>query len=75
MTDVDLKGLPLPADAPEPGACIELERPEAGLVILRLVPPHRSRAVLDLPLMRDLGVALEELSREKGREGIVITGR
>ena len=75
MIDVDLTGLPLPADAPEAGACVELERPEAGLVILRLVPPHRSLAVLDLPLMRDLAVAIDELSREEGLKGLVITGR
>ncbi len=75
MIDVDLTGLPLPADAPEEGACVELERPEAGLVILRLVPPHRSLAVLDLPLMRDLAVAIDELSREDGLKGLVITGR
>jgi len=75
MRDVDLTGLPMPADAPKPGVCVELERPEAGLVILRLVPPHRSLAVLDLPLMRDLSVILDELSREKGLEGLVITGR
>ena len=75
MIDVDLTGLPLPADAPEAGACVELERPEAGLVILRLVPPHRSLAVLDLPLMRDLAVALDELSREDGLKGLVIAGR
>ena len=49
MIDIDIKGLPMPADAPKPGACIELERPEAGLVILRLVPPHRTLAVFDLP--------------------------
>ena len=75
MIEIDLKGLPLPADAPEPGACIELERPEAGLVILRLVPPHRSLAVLDLPLMRDLATQLDELSNEKGLEGLIIAGR
>ena len=75
MIDIDLKGLPLPADAPEPGACIELERPEAGLVILRLVPPHRSLAVFDLPLMRDLAVVLNTLSEEEGLKGLVITGR
>ena len=64
MIDIDIKGLPLPADSPEAGACIELERPEAGLVILRLVPPHRSLAVFDLPLMRDFAVTLNALSAE-----------
>ena len=75
MIDIDIKGLPLPADAPKAGACIELERPEAGLVILRLVPPHRTLAVFDLPLMRDLAVTLNALSEEEGLKGLVITGR
>ncbi|HVS11299.1 MAG TPA: 3-hydroxyacyl-CoA dehydrogenase NAD-binding domain-containing protein [Planctomycetota bacterium] len=65
----------LASDAPPPGACVRVERPEPGLAVLVLDPPHRSLAVLDLPLMRDLGAALERLAADEGLEGLVVTGR
>jgi 3-hydroxyacyl-CoA dehydrogenase/enoyl-CoA hydratase/3-hydroxybutyryl-CoA epimerase len=67
--------LALPSDAPPAGACVRVERPEPGLAVLVLDPPHRSLAVLDLPLMRDLGAALERLAADEGLEGLVVTGR
>ena len=65
-----------PADAPEAGTCVRLERPEEGLAVVVLDPPHRPKlAVLDLPLMRDLEAALEELARDGSLRGVVFTGR
>ena len=72
---INLAGLPLPANAPAPGSCVRLERPEPGLVLLVLDPPHRSLAVLDLPLLRDLDAALETIERDGSLHGLVITGR
>ena len=65
----------MPADAPAPGACIRIERPETGLALLVLDPPHRRLAVLDLALMRDFDAALDELAADKNLRAIVITGR
>ena len=74
--DLDLTGLPLPEEAPPEGACVELTRPEEGLALLRLVPPHRPKlAVLDLPLMRDLASALEEVGGDANLRGLIVAGR
>jgi 3-hydroxyacyl-CoA dehydrogenase/enoyl-CoA hydratase/3-hydroxybutyryl-CoA epimerase len=70
-----LDELPLPEGAPEPGACVRVERPEAGLAVVVLDPPHRKLAVLDLPLMRDLEAAIDKLANDTGLKGVVITGR
>ncbi|MCB9913613.1 MAG: enoyl-CoA hydratase/isomerase family protein [Planctomycetes bacterium] len=72
---MDLTGLPMPPDAPAPGTCIRLERPEPGLAVVVLDPPHRKLAVLDLPLMRDLDAALDELETTPDLVGVVFTGR
>lgn len=73
---IDLEGVPLPDDAPESGSCIRIERPEAGLVRLHLEPPHRPRlAVFDVPLLRDLDAALEEVAKDTSVKGLVIAGR
>ena len=72
---MDFSGYPFPENSPEPGACIRIERPEAGLAVLVLDPPHRSLAVLDAPLMRDLAAAIEELEGDSSLQGVVITGR
>jgi 3-hydroxyacyl-CoA dehydrogenase/enoyl-CoA hydratase/3-hydroxybutyryl-CoA epimerase len=72
---INIEGLSLPDDAPAPGACVRLERPEPGLALVVLDPPHRSLAVLDLPLMRDLAAAIEELSTTPDLRGVVFTGR
>ena len=71
----DHAGFPFPDNAPEPGACIRIERPEKGLAVLYLDPPHRSLAVLDGPLIRDLEAAVAELERDASLHGVVITGR
>lgn len=65
----------MPDDAPEPGACVRLERPEPGLAVLYLEPPHRKKAVLDVPLIRDLATLLDKLAQDSGLRGLVITGR
>ncbi len=51
---IDISGLPLPDDAPAKGTCVRIERPEPGLAVVVLDPPHRKLAVLDVPLVRDL---------------------
>lgn len=72
---MDISGLPLPANAPEPGLCVRVERPEPGLAVVVLDPPHRKLAVLDLPLMRDLDAVLDELETSPDLRGVVFTGR
>jgi 3-hydroxyacyl-CoA dehydrogenase / enoyl-CoA hydratase / 3-hydroxybutyryl-CoA epimerase len=72
---MDLAGLLLPAGSPDAGTCIRIERPEAGLVVLVLDPPHRENTVLDLPLLRDLDMALDEVERDVSVKGLVLTGR
>jgi 3-hydroxyacyl-CoA dehydrogenase/enoyl-CoA hydratase/3-hydroxybutyryl-CoA epimerase len=73
---IDLSGLPVPDGAPGPGACVRVERPRDGLAVLHLDPPHRpSLAVFDVPLLRDLDAALEELASDASLKGLVITGR
>lgn len=68
------KSFEFPADSPEPGKCLRIERPEAGLVVLHLDPPHRSFAVFDGPLLRDLEKAIDDLEREPNLRGLVIAG-
>ncbi len=72
---IDVGGMPWPSDAPAPRACVRIERPEAGIARLVLDPPHRKLAVFDLPLLRDLDLALEELEGDRSLTGLVITGR
>jgi len=72
---IDLTGFPFPDDAPEPGACVRIERPEPGLAVVVLDPPHRKLTVLDGPVLRDLDAALDELERDVTLSGVVITGR
>ncbi len=68
-------GAHLPSDAPAPGACVRVERPEPGLALVVLAPPHKQPCVLDLALMRDLGATFEALGRDSELRGLVITGR
>ncbi|GJM21321.1 MAG: fatty acid oxidation complex subunit alpha [Planctomycetota bacterium] len=72
---MDIRDFPAPDDAPAPGACVKLERPEAGLVVLRLDPPHRKLPVLDAPMLRDLDDALNALAADSTLRALVITGR
>ncbi|MFT7669405.1 MAG: 3-hydroxyacyl-CoA dehydrogenase/enoyl-CoA hydratase/3-hydroxybutyryl-CoA epimerase [Planctomycetota bacterium] len=72
---IDISGLPVPDNTPAEGACIRVEYPEAGLAVVILDPPHRSLAVLDLPLMRDLDLTLSELAKRENLRGVVFTGR
>jgi 3-hydroxyacyl-CoA dehydrogenase / enoyl-CoA hydratase / 3-hydroxybutyryl-CoA epimerase len=71
---MDLTGLPFPENSPEPGECIEILNPEPGLAVVKLVPPHRSLAVLDAPLLRDLEAAVSELEGRHDLTGIVFAG-
>lgn len=72
---IDLAGLPLPAEAPAAGACVRIERPEPGLALVFLDPPHRKLAVFDVPLLADLERALEQLAQDASLRGLVITGK
>jgi 3-hydroxyacyl-CoA dehydrogenase/enoyl-CoA hydratase/3-hydroxybutyryl-CoA epimerase len=72
---IDIQGLPMPEGAPAPGACVRIERPEPGLAVVVLDPPHRKLAVLDVPLVRDLDAALDELETSPELRGVVFTGR
>jgi 3-hydroxyacyl-CoA dehydrogenase/enoyl-CoA hydratase/3-hydroxybutyryl-CoA epimerase len=72
---IDTSGLPAPKDAPPPRSCVRIERPEPGLAVLVLDPPHRTLAVLDVPLLRDLDLAVEELEADRSLRGLVVTGR
>ena len=67
--------LPMPENAPPPGQCVRIERPEPGLAVLVLDPPHRKIAVFDAPLLRDLDLAIAELEKDSSLRGLVITGR
>lgn len=69
------QGLPMPKDAPPAGACVRIERPEPGLAVLVFDPPHRSLAVFDAPLLRDLDAALDTVERDPALRGLVLTGR
>jgi 3-hydroxyacyl-CoA dehydrogenase / enoyl-CoA hydratase / 3-hydroxybutyryl-CoA epimerase len=73
MTSLDT--LPLPKDAPAAGGCVRIERPEAGLAVVILDPPHRKLPVFDVPLIRDLALALERLEGDADLRGVVFTGR
>lgn len=72
---MELQGFPMPDDAPEAGACIRVERPEPGLAVVVLDPPHRSLAVLDAPLLRDLDQVVQDLQADRELKGIVFAGR
>ncbi|MFT5153464.1 MAG: 3-hydroxyacyl-CoA dehydrogenase/enoyl-CoA hydratase/3-hydroxybutyryl-CoA epimerase, partial [Planctomycetota bacterium] len=72
---IDLSGLPMPENAPDPRSCVRIERLDCGLVRLVLDPPHRKHTVLDLPLIRDLDLALDDLESGGPMLGVVITGR
>lgn len=67
--------MPMPEGAPPPGSCVRIERPEPGVAVLVLDPPHRKIAVFDAPLLRDLDLALAELERDGALRGLVLTGR
>ncbi len=67
--------LPLPENAPPPGSCVRIERPEPGLAVVVLDPPHRKIAVFDAPLLRDLEAAVSELEADRELRGVVLTGR
>jgi 3-hydroxyacyl-CoA dehydrogenase/enoyl-CoA hydratase/3-hydroxybutyryl-CoA epimerase len=54
---------------------VRIERPEPGLAVIVLDPPHRTLAVLDLPLLRDLDLALDEIEQDASLRGLVVTGR
>jgi len=70
-----LNGFPKPKNCPEPGACIRVERPEDGLAIVVLDPPHRSLAVLDAPLLSDLDNVVKDLENDSSLKAIVFAGR
>jgi len=72
---IDLSGFPAPDNAPEPGTCIRIERPEKGLAVVIFDPPHRKMPVFDSPLLRDLDLALDEIEADKSIKGVVFTGR
>src|SRR5690606_12658124 len=72
---IDQTRLPFPDDAPAPGATVRIERPEPGLAVVVLDPPHRSLAVLDAPLLCDLDAAVAALASDPDVRGIVFTGR
>ena len=71
----DWSGLPLPENAPARGTCVRITRPELGLVELVLDPPHREHVVLDVPLWRDIALAVESVDPEAGDRGLVLRGR
>ena len=70
-----LNGFPKPKNCPQPGACIRVERPEDGLAIVVLDPPHRSLAVLDAPLLSDLDNVVKDLENDSSLKAIVFAGR
>ncbi|MCC6409958.1 MAG: enoyl-CoA hydratase/isomerase family protein, partial [Planctomycetes bacterium] len=68
-------GIPLAADAPPEGACVRIERPEDGLAVVVLDPPHRKMPVFDLALMRDFALALDRLEKDDSVRAVVFAGR
>jgi len=72
---MDISRFPGIENAPDPGTCVRVERPEPGLAILVMDPPHRSFPVLDAPMLRDIDAALTELEGDESVTGIVLTGR
>ena len=54
--------------------CLTLERPEAGLVLLRLERASRMNA-MDVPAMRQLKATLDELAADRSVRVLVITGQ
>ncbi|MDP6962866.1 MAG: 3-hydroxyacyl-CoA dehydrogenase NAD-binding domain-containing protein [Planctomycetota bacterium] len=74
MTDL-LHGFPKPKNCPQAGECIRIERPEDGLAVVVLDPPHRSLAVLDAPLISDLHAVVDELENDRSLKAVVFCGR
>ena len=72
---MDTLSLPMPDNAPEPGACVRVERPEPGLAVVIFDPPHRSFPVFDAPMVRDLREVIRGFASEEGLRGVVFTGR
>ncbi|MFT5476792.1 MAG: 3-hydroxyacyl-CoA dehydrogenase/enoyl-CoA hydratase/3-hydroxybutyryl-CoA epimerase, partial [Planctomycetota bacterium] len=72
---IDIQGLPLPENVPAEGSCVRIERPEPGLCVLVLDPPHREHTLIDLPVLRDLDLALDQVATDSTLRGLVITGR
>lgn len=73
---MNVDGLPQPDNAPAPRTCWRIERVSPELARLVLDPPHRPKlAVLDVPTLRDLDLALADLSDEEDLRALVITGR
>jgi len=54
-------------------ACLTLERPEAGLAVLRLTRASRMNA-MDVPAMRELSRTLDELAADRSLRVLVLTG-
>jgi enoyl-CoA hydratase len=54
-------------------SCLSLERPEAGLVLLRLQRTARMNA-MDVPAMRQIKATLDELAADRSVRVLVITG-
>lgn len=55
------------------GSCLSLERPESGLVLLRLERASRMNA-MDVPAMRQIKATLDELAADRSLRVLVITG-
>ena len=72
MSDVSM---PMPENAPPPGACVRVEHPESGLAVVTFDAPHRSFSVFDGPLVRDLRAVVEQLAQDSSLRGVVFTGR
>ncbi|MFT5199635.1 MAG: enoyl-CoA hydratase/carnithine racemase, partial [Planctomycetota bacterium] len=72
---MESNSLPMPDNAPAPGACVRVERPEPALAIVIFDPPHRSFPVFDAPMVRDLREVIRGLAKEEGLRGVVFTGR
>lgn len=72
---MDLSGYGMPENAPAEGACLRVERPEAGLVVVTFDPPHRSFPVFDAPLLRDLDGLITKLEADTSLRGVVFRGR